>query len=433
MVVCCGVSRGWVIGVRVVLRSVIGISRSPDASDRGFTGGFAREDCELVTVRLLDYFVKTVDAGSQFLTTCKSDMNDSKSLPGHIEPTVDKVMSQVGEQSDKSFADEAPVLMFTVDADGNGDWFNRQWLLFTGMTTDALVSAGRFGFVHEEDREPALTAFAAAFEQRDALEHEYRLCHHSGAWHWILERVSPRLGSNGEFLGYIGVCLDISLERDYQRRLENRDAVMRQLNEIGERERSSLACALHDGILQDLIGTEMLLQRAEGFTAEKLASRLASARKTLRSALLHGRRLIGELSPMILDEQGLLSAIEFYAAEIENRSGVKFDVDRGDSKEYPNSLWAGNVFRIVQEAMNNIECHSGVKQAMIAVSVLDGQFCAVLSDLGIGFDVSLTRNSLGIQCMHDRAEMFGGTVTIDSSPGAGCTVTVLVPLPLSDG
>ncbi len=361
-------------------------------------------------------------------------MSDSQSLRGDIEPKVENVVtSQTGAEFDRAFANEAPVLMFTVDAAGKCEWFNRQWLQFTGMTPDDLASAGRFGAVHDEDREAAVTAFAAAFDQRDSLEHEYRLRHHNGSWHWIMERVSPRMGTNDEFLGYVGVCIDITLERDYRCRLEHRDAIMRQLNEIGERERSSLACALHDGILQDLIGTEMLLQGGEDFTAEKLASRLAAARKTLRSALLHGRRLISELRPMIMDEQGLLSAIEFYAAEIENRAGLKIEVDRGDSKEYPSSLWAGNVFRILQEAMNNIECHSGVKQALIAVSVVDGQFCAVLSDEGTGFDLSIKRDSLGIQCMRDRAEMFGGTVNIASSPGAGCTVTVLIPLPLPSG
>lgn len=338
-------------------------------------------------------------------------------------------MTDVTPSRFTSIADAAPILMWSTGVNGQCDWFNRNWLDFTGETMESALAQGRSATVHPDDREPAMSAFMAALELRDSIELEYRLTRHDGSYCWMLDRSAPRFDASGDFAGYVGVCGDISRDYELRRCAAEREQMMQQLNDIGERERSFLSCAIHDGILQDIIGADMLMQARDGLDQDGLKAKLDRARTTLGSAINHGRRLISELRPMILDERGLISAIEFYAAELQNRGTVKIDVRNLSANEIASPLWSGNVFRIVQAAMNNIESHSESATAVIEISQANGEFRVVVSDAGVGFDAEAAHDSFGFRCMRERAGLFGGTVVIASELGKGCTVTIDIPLP----
>ena len=331
----------------------------------------------------------------------------------------------------KGIAENVPILIWTTDRQGTCQWFNSSWLAYTGLSLESALTAGRYGAVHPDDREQAVSAFQAAFELRDSIELEYRLKQHDGSYRWMLERSAPRKDDNKDFGGYVGLCVDVSWDHEQRRLFSEREQIMQQLYEISEREKSFLSCAIHDGILQDIIGADMVLQSAENVSPEKLAIKLERAKKTLRSAIGHGRRLISELRPMILDEQGLPSAIEFYAAEIQNRSNLRFEIEckLANMTHVDCQFWRGNVFRIVQAAMNNVEAHSQAATASIEVSTKDNEVNVFIRDSGIGFDTESVKDSFGMRCMQERAELFGGTVDVQSKPGSGCCIHLRVPLP----
>lgn len=331
----------------------------------------------------------------------------------------------------KGIAENVPILIWTTDHNGICQWFNSSWLSYTGLSLKSALEVGRYGAVHPDDREQAVSAFKAAFELRDSIELEYRLKQHDGSYRWMLERSAPRKDHNNDFGGYVGLCVDVSWDHEQRRLFSEREQIMQQLYEISEREKSFLSCEIHDGILQDIIGADMLLQSAENASPDKLASKLERAKKTLRSAIVHGRRLISELRPMILDEQGLVSAIEFYAAEIQNRSKLRFQIEckQASLSHVDCQFWSGNIFRIVQAAMNNVEAHSQSETASIEVSTKGTDVHVSIRDSGIGFDVDSVKDSFGMRCMQERAELFGGTVDVQSQPGSGCCVSLSVPLP----
>ena len=332
---------------------------------------------------------------------------------------------------EQTIAKAAPILIWATDPKGRCEWFNARWLEFTGNTLESALVGGRCGNAHPEDREAAISAFRAAFELKDSIELEYRLHHHDGNYRWVLDRSTPRYEEDGSFAGYVGVCLDITHEYEYRQRLGERERMLACLHEINDRERMFLSCAIHDGILQDIIGTDMLLHNVDKLEPEKLNDRLVLARKTLKSAIRHGRRLISELRPMILDEQGLVSAIEFLGAELENRGTLDIKVSSSVPRdELFAPFWSGNVFRIVQGALNNIELHSNSPTAQVTISAdAKQQFCVVVEDEGVGFDVDANQSSFGIRCMRERAELFGGSVEIASTIGEGSRVTIRVPFP----
>lgn len=329
----------------------------------------------------------------------------------------------------QAIADTAPALIWVTDRDGRCEWFNRRWLDFTASTMEAALIRGRFGNTHPEDQEPAIGSFQAAIAQRDPIEMNYRLRNAAGDYRWILDRAYPRYDREGSFAGYVGTCIDVTSERECADQLVAREAVMRQLHDLNEREKSFMACAIHDGLLQDIIGADMLLQGCESMTPEKRAERIQWARKTISSAIGHGRRLISELRPMILDEQGLVCAIEYYAAELENRSQLQVTVSSDLTRKICCSLWECNVFRIVQEALNNVESHGRVSSASVHVGQRDDCLCVIIRDGGVGFDVGKVRDSFGLLCMRERASIFDGIVEIESAAGMGTTIYVEVPLP----
>lgn len=330
-------------------------------------------------------------------------------------------------------ARHAPILIWSTDTDGRCVWFNERWLAYTGSTLESAVADGRYASLHEEDQEATQAAFDAAFELRDSLQLEYRLRGADGRYRWMLDRSTPRNNDVGEFLGYIGVCTDISHEFDFRQNIASRERMLAQLLGINDRERGFLSHAVHDGILQDIIGAEMLLHNIEQLEPEKQEKKLTLARATLRSALKHGRRLISELRPLILRDEGLVRAIASYAAELEARCGIRFDVKNGYADSPRNPLWSGNVFRAVQAAMNNIEVHSQVNEAAVEVSQTDdGYLQIVVADEGVGFEYEPKRESMGLRCIRERAELVGGMVSFETALGSGCRVTIRVPLPVAE-
>lgn len=328
----------------------------------------------------------------------------------------------------REIGDASPVMMWTTSIDGESEWFNRHWLEFTGQGLEQAVQDGRFSKMHVEDRDAARIAFEAATEFQDSIQIEYRLLSHSGDYHWFVDRAGPRFDETGKFSGFVGVCIDISNQITYRERLALRESVMHQLHAISERERSFLACAIHDGLLQDVIGSDMLIQSVRGMEEEAQTRRIQQIRETLKSAIKHGRRLISDLRPMILDEQGLASAVEYYAAEIENRSNIKINVASDLPKEVSLTFWRGNVFRIIQEALNNVEAHSGSPTATVNMVSDSSRLSVHIEDHGAGFDVAEHDESFGIRCMKDRAEIYGGSVEIESDV-RGTRVIIHVPIP----
>ena len=344
----------------------------------------------------------------------------------------DTVENQQAAIDWRSITAVLPTPVWISDQHGLCVWCNEAWLEFTGQSREQAIREGRHGTLHPDDRETTDSAFAAAFAQRDSIEVEYRLQHHGGGYRWVLERAVPHHDSEGTFCGYVCMCLDVSIDHEQRRLAAERESMLQRLHNLSERERTFLSCAIHDGILQDIIGTDMLLQGLDQASETDLVSKLSQAKHTLHSAVQHGRKLISQLRPMILDERGLVAAIELYATEIQNRSGLQFSVIAAQRElEVQCPLWDVNVFRVVQEAMNNVETHSQAETASIGIQQNAGSVHICISDDGVGFDVEAQRDSFGLRCMYERVELFAGSLGIDSSPGRGCRVQLVMPLPIA--
>ncbi len=135
------------------------------------------------------------------------------------------------EQRFRSTADSAPVHIFMAGTDKLMTWFNRQRLEFVGRTMEQELGNGWADNVHPADFDRCIDTYHEAFNARRQFELEYRLQRHDGAWRWMLVRGIPHYGPGGDFLGYIGTCIDITEHRETLEQLRESRARFKTLAE----------------------------------------------------------------------------------------------------------------------------------------------------------------------------------------------------------
>lgn len=137
------------------------------------------------------------------------------------------------EQRFRTLADSGQALIWTSGTDSLCDYFNRVWYDFTGRSYEEERGLGWLEGVHQEDREACVRDYSSAFDRREKFSLEYRLRRRDGEYRWVIDDGSPRYGSDGEFLGYIGHCLDITerkvSESLVRKTLEDKEALLREL------------------------------------------------------------------------------------------------------------------------------------------------------------------------------------------------------------
>ena len=229
------------------------------------------------------------------------------------------------------------------------------------------------------------------------------------------------------------------------RRLAAESAERRRLEEIlrslphqillaQDTERRRIAAELHDGVNQILGSIKFRLMHVEGkLGAEPLGQSVTQARELIERAVTEVRRISHNLRPSELDDFGLIAAIEALVRDFQARSKIKVNFKRGPlPKRFPSQVELA-IYRILQEALANIEQHSGART--VAISLLaDNTFMTLnIRDDGRGFDPDKAKpdargRGLGIINMRERAHAHGGVFSIKSKVGAGSEITVHVKL-----
>ena len=194
-----------------------------------------------------------------------------------------------------------------------------------------------------------------------------------------------------------------------------------------------MARDVHDELGQSLTALKMDLSwlgkkmpKEQGNLQEKISFMSGHVDETVKVV----RRIATELRPGVLDDLGIVAAIEWQLHEFQDRSGIAC---RFSSQREAIALGKGQstaVFRISQETLTNVARHADASQVEVSLEEVEGDVILRVSDDGKGIEESNMHDpkSLGLLGMRERAFLFGGEVRIDGRPGEGTTVTVRIPL-----
>ncbi|MGH9380998.1 MAG: sensor histidine kinase [Thermoanaerobaculia bacterium] len=205
--------------------------------------------------------------------------------------------------------------------------------------------------------------------------------------------------------------------------------------QVQEEEHRRLARELHDGLGQLLValkGRLEMLSRGDLDTAA--TSAVAECVAMAAEALEQTRELSRLLRPTVLDDLGLESALRWLARTLRARSGLEVALTTRGAEQRIDPDIETLAFRVVQEALTNVLKHSGTRQAEVDLAVEDQQLRLVVRDRGRGFEPQRAlaeleeHGGLGLRGIHDRVGLLGGRTRVESTPGAGTTLHVRVPL-----
>lgn len=246
--------------------------------------------------------------------------------------------------------------------------------------------------------------------------------------------ISSRLIYHDEHpVGVQGIARDITERKRAQQALQD---YSRRLVEVQEAERQNLSRELHDEIGRSLTAVRINLEwiRRSNITSEESLPRVEESIDFVDDAIRRVREMALELRPALLDDLGLASALRWYADRFSARTGITAEVigDVQRSSQIPREIETA-CFRIVQEALTNVACHSRATRASVAISQQGGSLQLEISDNGVGFDVEafLSRASslaaLGLRGMQERALTVNGHVEI-TSQSRGTHIVVSIPV-----
>lgn len=217
---------------------------------------------------------------------------------------------------------------------------------------------------------------------------------------------------------------------------EQLQAMSRRLVDAQESERRQFSRELHDRVGQNLtalsINLDILKTQLSDNGNEAFRSRLNDAATLLEATAGTIENVMSELRPPMLDDYGLLPALQWYANEFSSRTGIQVGVDGDEHMQRPSQASEIALFRIAQEALNNVAKHARASHVHIALAHSDARLIMTLADDGAGLEAaaapdSKRRPGLGMVTMRERTQAVGGEFEIGTAPGRGTRVVVRVP------
>lgn len=279
-----------------------------------------------------------------------------------------------------------------------------------------------------------LSGRTAALPPRHTFEVE--IVAKDGSRRWCEVALTFLRSDTEELVGAVGVVRDITERREATEAVQKEQALLRRLLDIHERERQLMAYEIHDGFTQQLAGALLHLQ---GFR-ENLSrgpmeawKSFDTAAKLIARAVDDARRLISGLRPPILDEAGIVEAVDYLVCENQRADGPKIEFTHDVAFDRLAPPLETAIFRIVQESLHNACRHSRSARIHVELVQRDQTVYFEVSDWGVGFDPSrAAEQRFGLQGIRERVRLLGGQIAIESAPGEGTRICVELPIVVPD-
>jgi PAS domain S-box-containing protein len=291
--------------------------------------------------------------------------------------------------------------------------------------------------MHPDDASqlPRLGAEYARRQDGEVFEHIFRMRHKNGQWRWV-QRTATIFNRtpDGKPKQILGAVTDITRFKLAEMELQELSA---RLLSIQDEERRRIARELHDVTGQNLaaIGLNLAAVKQSGALDSHVKSILSECQTLCEQSQKEIRTLSYLLHPPMLDEFGLIGALEWYAEGFTKRTDIAVLLNLPEDIGRLPTEMETDLFRVVQEGLTNIMRHSGSKTARILFEKRNDQLVVTIEDTGCGMPAPDGRNThistagfgIGIPGMRERLRHYGGTLEIKSGP-QGTTLVAVIPL-----
>ncbi|GFO68339.1 hypothetical protein GMLC_19180 [Geomonas limicola] len=351
------------------------------------------------------------------------------------EPRLNRALSPISDWR----------LRVALSASKMGLW---DWDLQTGAVTwspetFALVGFqefdGRFDsfakLVHPEDLPRVIAQVDRALSERSEYSDEFRIFRPDGQERWLCNLGRPTLDDNGEPVRLSGTVQDVTERKQSEQVLKG---YAQRLIVLEEELRKKVSIELHDDIAQELsaLGFNLghLSKNLPKRTSEKVLSALEDSRRLTKQINRSVRNLMVELHPLPLEEFGLVGAISDYANRFAKRTGLALSLELSPVLPRLAAQAELALFRITQEALTNVLKHAAATSVTISLGRTGALLQLSIKDDGHGFHAERASRQpagtgWGITIMRQRAALAGGSLRVQTEPGAGTTIMVEMQAP----
>ena len=304
----------------------------------------------------------------------------------------------------------------------------------TNIADQLYVDPGRRDeFIRLMQSQKAVTGFEALVYRKD------------GSFIWISENVRELRDQAGVLVGYEGTVEQITQRKLAEQRLRDTLDQVRMLSgrvtTVQEEERTRIARELHDELGVGLTCLKIDLSRLHTIVGEgtggrarkKVGDKIRSMVELIDTTIASVQRLVTELRPALLDDLGLVAAIEWQCQDFQTRTGIPCTCVTSADDIAMEPARATALFRICQEALTNTARHAQATAVTVMLESWNNSLRLVVADNGVGIPDTKVSNhqSLGLIGMRERVALFGGEITIQGHPEKGTTVTACLPRCLS--
>ncbi|MEO6050083.1 MAG: CHASE3 domain-containing protein [Pyrinomonadaceae bacterium] len=388
---------------------------------------------------------------------------------------VERLRSETGlresEVNFRTLANSMSQLAWMTDADGYVFWYNERWFEFTGTTLDEMQGWGWQSVLHPAAVKGATKKFTQHIGSGEEWEDTFLLKSKTGEYRWFLSRAVPIRNADGEIVRWFGTNTDVNevrkaeeilqrsrqeletrvvertlelakvnealMEEQEQRLLIERDRIrlLNQLVTTQEDERSRIARDLHDELGQQVTALRLKLENAKEICNEEPVCDEIDATQSLAERLDADIGFLAwELRPASLAESGLAATLTAYVKEWSRFTSIAAELHTKDFETVKLLPTVDiNLYRIVQEALNNVSKYAEAKNVSILLEKRGTDISLIIEDDGRGFDLDheqADKSGLGLIGMSERAALLEGTLEIESS-GTGTTIFMRIPFEIN--
>ena len=322
-------------------------------------------------------------------------------------------------------------------------WSDEVFRIF-GYAPQAFIpsESRKLESIHPDDRELFQSNMRRGLATRETFDFEFRAQRSNGEIRFVRALNKVTRDQKGRAISLLGTLQDVTQRRQAEAQLKRSHEELRQLADhlqsVRESERISIARAIHDDMAQsltaqkiDLVRLKSRLPQDDSFLMELSGEILKSVNQTIHSV----QSILTELRPALLDDLGLVAAIEWQVSELQRKTKMKCHFSLPDEEPNLTDKERTALFRIMQESLSNVLRHSKATEVRLELIVNDSSLLMNIIDNGKGISDNevLGSHSFGLMGMRERAYIFGGTVKIYGEDGKGTTVSVRIPLNLKPG